>query len=139
MESDLSRLINADRAASRLPPLSLDRELAATALDHCREMSAQDRMNHASGASSSGPMARYLTRLKNDRARQPRYLVVAENIAHDRIALPNEAASDNRLLMASPPHRAIILGNRFQSMGVGVYKDNRGEIWVTEMFMGNRP
>jgi uncharacterized protein YkwD len=35
--------------------------------------------------------------------------------------------------MASPPHRANILGN-YSHMGVGVAIDGSGRVWVTERF-----
>ena len=36
--------------------------------------------------------------------------------------------------MDSPGHRANILEKRFTKIGLGVYRNARGEFWVTEMF-----
>jgi uncharacterized protein YkwD len=69
--------------------------------------------------------------------RQPRY--VAENIfrsfsSHQR-PLTVELANDaHEGLMNSPGHRANILSCEPTQMGIGVFANPNGDIWVTELF-----
>jgi uncharacterized protein YkwD len=82
----------------------------------------------------SGGMALYKT-LAEDRfysaelsASDPNWQWSGENVGVGATAASIEAA-----LMASPPHRANMLG-AYTHMGVGVFIDGTGLIWVTERF-----
>lgn len=58
------------------------------------------------------------------------YISAGENLAMTS-ALPNAHAR----LMASPAHRQNILSRRFNKMGVGVCKDNKGGYIIVQLFV----
>ena len=51
----------------------------------------------------------------------------------ENVGVGPSAASIEAAFMASPPHRANILG-AYTHVGVGVFVDSRGAVWVTERF-----
>ena len=61
--------------------------------------------------------------------------MVGENIYY---CSEEEGAEDvplaHHAFMASPEHRANILDSRYTRVGVGIYHDAQGAMWVTEMF-----
>ena len=64
------------------------------------------------------------------------YLLVGENIYY--CSESNETYNvefGHQALMNSPGHRANILEPRFAKIGVGIYRDAKGQFWVTEMFL----
>ncbi len=82
----------------------------------------------------SGGMAMYNT-LAEDRyyaaelsAADPSWSWSGENVGVGPTASSVEGA-----FMASPPHRANVLGN-YTHVGVGVFIDGAGRVWVTERF-----
>jgi uncharacterized protein YkwD len=82
----------------------------------------------------SGGMALFGT-LVHDRSYQtelaamdPHWQALGENVGYGPSPQSVEAA-----FMASPEHRANILGN-YTHMGVGVFVDGTGRVWVTERF-----
>jgi len=61
-------------------------------------------------------------------AMDPQWQALGENVGYGQSPGSVEAA-----FMASPEHRANVLGN-YTHMGVGVFVDGTGRIWVTERF-----
>jgi uncharacterized protein YkwD len=51
----------------------------------------------------------------------------------ENVGVGPTASSVQAAFMASPPHRANVLGN-YTHVGVGVFVDGSGKIWVTERF-----
>ncbi len=133
-------LINAERAERGLSTLSLDPMLTETARAHSEEMCSADYFNHHSPTPGlSSPMDRYLSASRQLGLPQPEYLLVGENIYY--CSVYNDIYNvdyAHRALMASPGHRANILEARFAKIGVGIYRDAKGEFWVTEMFSRDR-
>jgi uncharacterized protein YkwD len=57
--------------------------------------------------------------------------MTGENVAH-----ATTVALAHRALWASPSHRANLLRREFESVGVAVARDDRGDAWVVETFAG---
>jgi len=133
-------LINAEREQRGLSALSLDPMLTETARAHSEEMCTADYFDHHSPTPGlSSPMDRYLSASRQLGLPQPEYLLVGENIFYCSISSDvYNVDYAHRALMASPGHRANILEARFAKIGVGVYRNARGEFWVTEMFSRDR-
>ena len=129
-------LINAERSQRGLCTLVVDPLLVRTARAHSREMCARDYFDHHSPTPGlSTPMDRYLSTLKDIGVDTPDYLLVGENIYYCSICSDvYNVDYAHRALMNSPGHRANILEPRFVKIGLGVYKNAKGEFWVTQMF-----
>ena len=139
-EAAFVTLINAERAERGLSTLTLDPMLTETARAHSEEMCSADYFDHHSPTPGIGsPMDRYLSASRLLGLPQPEYLLVGENIYYCSVC--NDIYNvdyAHRALMASPGHRANILEPRFAKIGVGVYRNSKGEFWVTEMFSRDR-
>ena len=139
-EAAFVALVNAERAERGLCTLSLDPMLTQTARAHSEEMCSADYFDHHSPTPGlSSPMDRYLSASRQLGLSQPEYLLVGENIYY--CSVYNDIYNvdyAHRALMASPGHRANILEPRFSKIGIGVYRNARGEFWVTEMFSRDR-
>lgn len=139
-EAQFVRLINADRAARGLSSLQVDARLVLAARSHCRDMGARGCLSHDSSLPGQDtPLDRYRLTLARTGAPSPRSLLVGENVLYRSQDAPDEAAVDHRALMGSPGHRANILNDRFTKVGVGFYQDDQGAVWITEMFLRDRP
>ncbi len=135
-EQEFVQKINAERTERGLNALALDPLLVRTARGHSQEMCALDYFNHHSPTPSlHSPMDRYLKTLKDSGGSTPSSLLVGENIYYCSV-FNNIYNVDygHRALMDSPGHRANILEPRFTKIGLGVYRNTKGEFWVTEMF-----
>ena len=108
-------LVNAERAAHGLPAVTPSALLAQAATAHSVDMVRRGYFSHVtpSGLGQRGRVARtgYL--------RGCRRPALGETIAWGSgdFGSPRELVSD---LMASPPHRAIILDRRYREAGVGL-------------------
>jgi len=100
-------LINQERAAFELAPLAADVRLAAAAQAHSEDMAANDFMSHT-GSNGSSPFDRM-------HAAGYEYTSAGENVA----AGYSTPASVVAAWMDSPGHRANILRESFEQMGVG--------------------
>ncbi|HUH03209.1 MAG TPA: CAP domain-containing protein [Kofleriaceae bacterium] len=124
-ESRLLELVNRDRAAHRLPPLERDPAMAAVARAHSREMFETGVVAHISPRTGSA----------SDRVRSAgiKTSVVLENVA--RAYGVGEAEQG---LMNSPGHRANILSNEVNRIGVGIVVGEeiagRRALFVTQVF-----
>lgn len=133
-------MINAERSQRGLSILAVDPMLTATARAHSEEMCSRDYFDHRSPTPGlSSPMDRYLASAKQLGQSQPEYLLVGENIYY--CSVYNDIYNvdyAHRAFMASPGHRANILEPRFAKVGIGIYRNAKGEFWVTEMFSRDR-
>jgi len=135
-EADLIAAINNERTQRHLGPLTEDPLLNVTARAHSREMCSLSYFDHHSPTPSlNTPMDRYLQGLRDQGSATPESLLVGENIYYCSVFndIYNVEYS-HRAFMNSPGHRANILEKRFTKVGLGVYRNARGEFWVTEMF-----
>lgn len=133
-------LINAERSQRGLSILAVNPMLTATARAHSEEMCNLDYFDHHSPTPGlASPMDRYLASAKQLGQSQPEYLLVGENIFYCSVF--NDIYNvdyAHRAFMASPGHRANILEPRFLKVGLGIYRNAKGEFWVTEMFSRDR-
>jgi len=133
METQLSKLINAERASRQLPLLAYDSRLAEVARAHSAEMRDQKYFSHQSPTRQlEWPLDRYQQGMQ----RTPQ--LVAENIYNSwssKRGLPPDAAKRaHQSLMNSPGHKANILLARATHVGIGVVSDDKGNLWITQMF-----
>jgi hypothetical protein len=118
----VSRMLLAARAEFGVAPLVRDSRLDAVAHVHSARMRAHGELAHDAGDGTP------VDRLRDEGLEPAR---VGENVA--RAA---NAALAHRALWSSPSHRANMLRRDFTRFGVGVVRDDRGDLWVTEVFAG---
>lgn len=122
-------MLNKERASRRLVELKPDPLLVAVAREHSREMRDKDYFDHISPTpGQKTPMDRYLRAVR----RRPPHVCVGENLFYCSVV---DVERGHRALMNSPSHRANILYAPFRSAGIGIYKSESGEFWVTQMFL----
>lgn len=122
-------LINSERYARGLNTLALDPTLVETAREHSKEMCDKDYFDHYSPTPEKRT-ARERFLLKTDK--RPIWALIGENLFYCSITDVNRG---HTCLMESPGHRENILNSKFDRVGVGVYKSEDGQFWVTEMFL----
>lgn len=124
-EAQFVQLVNQERARAGLRSLKVDDRLTAAAREHSQLLAEHKTLSHQFPGELSLPkrLAAKFLRFNRD----------AENVAFD-----TGVQSAHEGLMNSPPHRANILDDKLNTIGVGVVK--RGEyIYVTEDFATRLP
>ena len=101
-------LINEERAAAQLPPLAVDSRLAAAAQAHSEDQAAMATLTHT--GSTGTTVADRVTA-----AGYP-WITLGENVAGGQLTADDVVAD----WMASPGHRAAILNETFEHLGVGL-------------------
>ena len=114
-------LINEDRKANGLDELPLDETLCALA-----RIKACDMKENRYFAHQSPTFGKAADMLK---AFGYSFRSVGENIAHHATVLKSEAA-----FMSSAGHRANILGSQWARVGVGVCLDDKGYVYLVQLF-----
>lgn len=115
-DSLMQRLVNGARSAAGLSPLGTNRPLAAGARRHSVSMAATGTLRHM---------------VSNGRLTwAPTGAVAGENVGYG-----GDTRTVFRMLMASPPHKANILGSRFRTLGVGAVSAC-GSIFFAMRFQG---
>jgi uncharacterized protein YkwD len=109
-------LLNRLRASRGLPPLRLNRRLAAVAQRHSRDMVRRHYFSHFS-LSGASPFQRILS--SHYVPRRARSWWLGENIGWGTTSLAQPAALVHEW-MHSAPHRANILSPRFHEVGIGI-------------------
>src|SRR5262245_56299303 len=123
-EEKLLELTNAERKKEDLPPLAANLSLCRVARAHSQNMAKQEKLDHVLDCKS--PFDRL------DDAKY-RYQSGAENIAVSAEQNPS-MADILKLWMDSDPHRKNILSAKFTEVGVGIAKNDKGEVYCTEIF-----
>jgi uncharacterized protein YkwD len=122
-------LLNRERAARHLAELKPDPLLVEVARGHSREMCEKNYFDHVSPTPGERtPMDRYLHAIHH----RPPHACVGENLFYCSVV---DVDRGHHALMNSPGHRANILYAPFRRGGIGIYKSETGEFWVTEMFL----
>jgi len=121
-EAVLVDLVNDERASRGLRRLEWDATLARLARDHAADMRSMGRATHES-SEDGGVFGDRLART------DLRVRMAAENVARD-----HDVRSAHRGLMRSPGHRANILRDGLDAVGIGVVSDGKGNIYVVEDF-----
>lgn len=115
-------LLNQDRIANGLSPLTLDPALCAIARAKSRDMNDKNYFSHTSPT--------YGTASQMLRQFGYAFTSVGENIAHHATIEKSQAA-----FMSSTGHRRNILGSQWSKVGIGVWKDAQGFVYVTQLFV----
>jgi uncharacterized protein YkwD len=124
-------LCNEERRKRGLGQLTIDPLLIEIAREHSREMQEKAYFNHNSPtAAIRTPMDRYLKAAFS----RPEYACVGENLFYCSIV---DVSRGHNAFMNSPTHRDNVLFPRYEKIGVGIVKNERGEFWVTQMFLTN--
>jgi uncharacterized protein YkwD len=118
-ESKMIDLVNQDRAANGLKPLTFDATLRAGALSHSQDMYKNNYFSH-----TSPTLGGFSERLQASGAK---YSAAGENIAKYGSV---EAAEVG--FMNSPGHKANILGD-YTRVGIGIV-NNQGTYYITQWF-----
>lgn len=125
-EARLVELVNAERAAAGLAPLTVSAELTAAAQEQSAAMATTWHISHT-GLDGRGPAQRIADA-------GYRWLRCGENIAVGQTS-PEEAV---RFWMGSPPHRANLLDPGMREIGAGYVLQNGGYTHYWTITLGER-
>ncbi len=115
-------LLNQDRIANGLPALTLDPALCSIARAKSKDMNDLKYFAHTSPTyGTASQMLKHFGYSFNS---------VGENIAHHATVEKSQAA-----FMSSDAHRRNILGSQWSKVGIGVWKDAQGFVYVTQLFV----
>jgi uncharacterized protein YkwD len=122
-EKTLLELTTKERAREKLPPLLADPTLCKVARAHSANMAKKGDIGHVLDGKNPA-----------DRVQDAGYdyAKVGENIGVSEKGAPVEDAVKG--WMDSPPHRQNILHPRFREIGVGIVRDDKGDIYYTQVF-----
>jgi len=120
MERRMFELLNADRAKNGLAPLGWDAGLADVARGHSLDMATHGFFAHESPTTGSAADRIFKAGLPAS--------ATAENLAQDF-----DVVAAEQHLMESPHHRANILSDAYDRVGIGIVQ-NAGAIWFTQDF-----
>lgn len=115
-------LLNQDRIANGLPALTLDPVLCSIARAKSQDMNDKNYFSHTSP--TYGTASQMLKHFGYS------FTSVGENIAHHATIEKSQAA-----FMSSDGHRRNILGSQWSKVGIGVWKDAQGFVYVTQLFV----
>jgi uncharacterized protein YkwD len=121
LEKQMLALVNRDRAERQKKPLEHDDRLAAVARSHSEDMAENGFFGHESPTTG-----RVRDRLN---AAKIKVVVAGENVARNATIERAQAA-----LMKSPGHRKNILRDIYTHCGIGVARDARARLLVTQVF-----
>ena len=127
-ESELITLTNQARASNGLPALKVDSALTSIARWRSKDMIVRNYFDHAILKPPGGTVFNEMDR------RGYCYSLAGENIGWNNY--PDNVATEEiqQMFMASPGHRANILGSRWDHIGVGAYKGSTGKKMWTVLF-----
>jgi len=153
LEKKIHELVNGRRTDHHGDALEWDDRLAAIAREHSRDMAEHDFFDHTN-LKDEGPAER----VQNHGLRPGKeYESVGENIFEVSVIhstwttlsstgketievhyrTPESIASETvQGWMASSGHRRNILNSGFQHQGIGVAVSAKGEVYITELFLG---
>lgn len=121
-EENAFLLLNQDRSANGMPALTLDPVLCELARLKSRDMHEKNYFAHTSPTyGSASQMLKTFGYSFN---------AVGENIAHHATVEKSQAA-----FMSSTGHRRNILSKSWTKVGIGVWKDSQGFVYVTQLFV----
>ena len=121
-EENAFLLLNEDRAANGRAALELDPALCDLARLKSRDMFLNNYFSHTSP--TYGSAAQMLSSYGYA------FTSVGENITHHATVEKAQAA-----FMSSSGHRQNILGSQWTKVGIGVWEDSQGFVYVTQLFV----
>lgn len=122
LEKEMLEIVNRGRAKHKLPPLAWRDDLAAIARAHSADMAT-----HGFFAHESPRTGRVGDRL--DKAKIPKR-GAGENLAYQPTIEAGQQA-----LMRSPGHRKNILSPEYAQAGIGIVRDGKGWLLMTQVFL----
>lgn len=132
LAGQLFALINQERAAQGLSAYTLNSTLSAGALKHSTKMAGSCGLSHQCPGEPDP-----CTRVSNEGIS---WTSCGENVGYsspDPTAWGGVQQVEVSMINEQPPddgHRRNLLSTSFHRVGVGVYVDSRGYVWVTEDF-----
>jgi uncharacterized protein YkwD len=119
-------LTNKAREKEELPPLKPNALLCKAARGHSANMSKQRELNHVLDGKNPA-----------DRVKDTGYqwASVGENIANGDDLTPAGAVE---LWMNSPPHKKNILSKDYTEIGIGIVRNDKGDVYYTQVFASPR-
>ena len=121
-EEKALNLLNQDRIANGLPALTLDPVLSSIARAKSKDMNDNRYFSHTSP--TYGTASQMLKHFGYS------FTSVGENIAHHATVEKSQAA-----FMSSDGHRRNALGSQWTKVGIGVWTDAQGFVYVTQLFV----
>jgi uncharacterized protein YkwD len=121
-EKALLDLTNAERAKEKLPPLAANPVLFRIARQHSANMAKKGELNHVLDGKSMADRTR---------AGGYDYTQLAENISVSDSVVPKEIVAK---WMKSEVYRDNILRSGFEEIGMGIARNDKGEIYYTQLF-----
>jgi uncharacterized protein YkwD len=128
-EEAIVAIVNQERAANGLAPVSVDPRLREAARGHSKDMGELNFFDHTSPVSGK---AKFTDRIKAQGL--IKFGSAGENIAEGGFSPEERAENFMNMWMNSPGHRANILGEDYRYIGVGVYVTEDGEVYSTQEF-----
>lgn len=125
MEWRMLRLLNKDRKHHKLPPVRMQEDLREVARKHSADMARKDYFDHVNLKAQSPS-----DRLKGARVSDA---ISGENLAKIG-GYRNPTQFAERGLMNSPGHRANILNDSYNTVGIGVIRSQRRVYFFTQNF-----
>jgi uncharacterized protein YkwD len=113
--------VNRERASHGLRPLIFDARLSRIAHAHAADMALQRYFAHESRSGATP-----FDRIKS--------AGIAYRYAGENIALAPDERLANQMLFASPPHRGNTLSSAYRRIGIGVARDEQGNLLFVEDF-----
>lgn len=117
-EVQLLALVNADRASNGVAPVAREDKVSVEAVQHSSDMAAKGDLWHDDEYFSTANH-RYLGAKR-----------LGQNVAYNTTVTDAETR-----LMNDEGHRNVLLDPGWQTIGIGVVRDDGGHIWVTQDFV----
>ncbi len=118
-------LVNQERTARSLNSLETNLQLVRVAREHSARMAADDDRG---GRCGDGSTLRHRSPLDAG-------ITQAWTNLRENVACGPDAETLHRMLMDSPGHRANILADDVEFIGVGAVRSADGTLWLTQIFM----
>ena len=119
-QSEALRLINQQRAAHSLRPLTATATMNGMAAIRAKESSVLFSHTRPNGSTPASLFAQY----------RVSYSVAGENLAYGYTSVSALVSA----WMLSPEHRSNILNANFEYTGIGVYQASNGKIYCAQLF-----
>ncbi|MDD2377223.1 MAG: CAP domain-containing protein, partial [Bacilli bacterium] len=123
LETEVIRLVNAERSRAGQPTLTENNEVSRVARTKSQDFINNNYFSHNSPT--------YGSPFEMLRSFGVSYTAAAENIARGQ----RTAEEVMNTWMNSSGHRANILNSTYNQIGVGVARDNNGTLYWTQMFI----
>ena len=124
MEQQMVNLVNSERAKAGVAPLKIDAKLT-----HVAEVKAKDMIDNNYFSHTSPTYGSPFDMMKT--------FGITYRTAGENIAMNQTVQAAHTAFMNSSGHRANILNSSFTTVGIGIVSDGKGNIYISQMFIGN--